>query len=241
MKPDSVLYEGKAKQICRSDTPGELMMRFKDDITAFDGKKHDVLEGKGRYNAQVSSFFFEYLEGRGIETHYIRMETPTVMVVREMEMIPLEVVVRNVAAGSMVRDYPVEEGTPLDPPVIFLHYKDDSRHDPMINDEVIITLGILPPEELDILKETALAVNMHLSAYLDECGITLVDLKMEFGRSDSTIYLADEISMDSMRLWDKKTGKSLDKDLYRFDKGDVIAGYATVVGRIAPEIPGGGR
>jgi phosphoribosylaminoimidazole-succinocarboxamide synthase len=160
------------------------------------------------------------------------MIDPRHMVVRELEMIPLEVIVRNVAAGSIVRNYPFKEGTKLDPPVIVIDYKDDSRHDPMLNDDLIVALKLATPAELKKIKKVALEINRLLFALLAAQGITLVDFKIEFGRQGKMICLGDEISMDSMRLWDKKSGESLDKDVYRFEKGDVMATYNRVAQRI---------
>jgi phosphoribosylaminoimidazole-succinocarboxamide synthase len=154
------------------------------------------------------------------------------MVVRRLAMIPLEVIVRNIAAGSLVRNYPFEEGARLDPPIIVIDYKDDSRHDPMLNDDIIVALNLATPQELIKIKKIARKTNQLLVKLLAAQGITLVDFKLEFGRKGRTIYLGDEISMDSMRLWDKKTGESLDKDVYRFGKGDVMATYNRVAQRI---------
>lgn len=232
MKSKGLLYKGKAKSVYTTDVKGKLIVEFRDDITAFDGGKKDVLENKGNYNAGVSAFFFEFLEKNGIKTHFFSMLDPRHMVVRELEMIPLEVIVRNVAAGSLVRNYPFNEGTPLDPPLIVIDYKDDSRHDPMLNDDIIVALNLLTPTELKKVKKAALEINRLLSGLLAAQGITLVDFKIEFGRQGKKIYLGDEISMDSMRLWDKKTGESLDKDVYRFEKGDVMAIYNKVAQRI---------
>ena len=232
MKQKNLLYAGKAKSVYYSDTKGKLIVEFRDDITAFDGGKKDVLKNKGSYNAGVSAFFFEYLERHGVKTHFSSMLDPQHMVVRHLDMIPLEVIVRNIAAGSIVRNYPFKEGTPLDPPVIVIDYKDDSRHDPMLNDEIIFALKLVTPAELKTIKKMALEVNRLLSALLASQGITLVDFKIEFGREGKTIYIGDEISMDSMRLWDKNTGESLDKDVYRFEKGDVMAIYNRVAQRI---------
>lgn len=232
MKSKGLLYKGKAKSVYTTDVKGKLIVEFRDDITAFDGGKKDVLENKGIYNAGVSAFFFEFLEKNGIKTHFFSMLDPQHMVVRELEMIPLEVIVRNVAAGSLVRNYPFSEGTPLDPPLIVIDYKDDSRHDPMLNDDIIVALKLLTPTELKKVKKAALDINHLLSGLLAAQGITLVDFKIEFGRQGKKIYLGDEISMDSMRLWDKKTGESLDKDVYRFEKGDVMAIYNKVAQRI---------
>jgi phosphoribosylaminoimidazole-succinocarboxamide synthase len=232
VKQRDLLYEGKAKSVFRTEKKGRLIVRFRDDITAFDGGKKDVLKEKGNYNARVSAFFFEYLERHGVKTHFISMLDDRTMVVRELAMIPLEVIVRNIAAGSMVRSYPFREGTQLDPPVIVIDYKDDTRHDPMINDDLILALRILTHAELRKVKAIALRVNKLLADLLAEQGITLVDFKMEFGRQGKTIYLGDELSMDSMRLWDASTGESLDKDVYRFDKGDVMSVYNHVANRI---------
>ena len=236
MKCKDLLYKGKAKSVYTTDVKSRLIVEFRDDITAFDGGKKDVLENKGNYNAEVSAFFFEYLEKNGVKTHFFTMLDPHHMVVRRLEMIPLEVIVRNIAAGSLVRNYPFREGTPLDPPIIVIDYKDDSRHDPMLNDEIIFALKLPHPSELKKVKKVALEVNRLLSALLAAQGITLVDFKIEFGRQGKTIYLGDEISMDSMRLWDKKTGESLDKDVYRFEKGDVMAIYNKVARRITRSV-----
>ena len=232
MKIKDLLYKGKAKSVYTTSAKDRLIVEFRDDITAFDGGKKDVLKNKGSYNAEVSAFFFEYLERNGVKTHFFTLLDPHRMVVRKLEMIPLEVIVRNVAAGSIVRNFPFTEGTKLDPPVIVIDFKDDTRHDPMLNDDIIIALKLVTPAELRRIKKAALEVNRILSSLLSGQGITLVDFKIEFGRQGKTIYLGDEISMDSMRLWDKKTGESLDKDVYRFEKGDVMAIYNKVAQRI---------
>ena len=231
VKQKELLYTGKAKSVYHTDAKGKLIVEFRDDITAFDGGKKDVLARKGSYNAEVSAFIFRYLEENGVKTHFLKMIDERRMVVRELSMIPLEVIVRNIAAGSIVRNYPFKEGTPLKPPVIVIDYKDDSRHDPMLNDDLVVALGLTTATELKKLKTVALEVNRLLVKLMAEQGITLVDFKMEFGRQGRKIYLGDEISMDSMRLWDKKTGASLDKDVYRFNKGDVMATYTSVAGR----------
>jgi phosphoribosylaminoimidazole-succinocarboxamide synthase len=231
VKKGELLYSGKAKSLFRTDTPGELLVEFRDDITAFDGEKKDVLKKKGEYNAQVSRTIFLLLEEQGIPTHFIRMAGESSMIVRKLSMIPLEIIVRNIAAGSLVRNYPIEEGTILSPPVIVIDYKDDSRHDPMLNDDIILALKLLSREELDKVREMALRVNNVLKAFFDERGILLVDFKLEFGRHGSVIIVGDEISMDSMRLWDASTGESLDKDVYRFSRGDVLDVYRRVAVR----------
>lgn len=232
MTEQEPIYRGKAKSVFRSENPDELIVKFRDDITAFDGAKKDELAQKGAYNARVSAYLFRYLEENGIATHFVRMEDETTMIVRPLKMIPVEVIVRNVAAGSIVRNYPFEEGAPLNPPVIVLDYKDDARHDPMINNEIIVALGFMTAEEIAGVKKTALKINDLLKAKIDAIGLDLVDFKLEFGRHGDKILLGDEISMDSMRLWDKKSHASMDKDVYRFDKGDVMATYAEVVRRL---------
>ncbi|MFA5331669.1 MAG: phosphoribosylaminoimidazolesuccinocarboxamide synthase [Methanoregula sp.] len=237
MKQKKLLYTGKAKSVYHTDEKGTLIVEFRDDITAFDGGKKDTLKNKGSYNAGVSAYFFSYLEKNGVKTHFLDMLDEKRMAVRELSMIPLEVIVRNLAAGSIVRNYPFKEGTPLKPPVIVIDYKDDSRHDPMLNDELIVALKLVTPVELKKIKEMALKINTLLAKLLAKQGINLVDFKLEFGRQGKTIYLGDEISMDSMRLWDKKTGESLDKDVYRFDKGDVMATYNRVAARITKKKP----
>jgi len=232
MKQGKLLYAGKAKSVFLTENKNTLIVEFRDDITAFDGGKKDTLKNKGSYNAGVSAFFFEYLEKHGVKTHFLQMLDSHRMAVRRLGMIPLEVIVRNVAAGSIVRNYPFKEGTKLDPPVIVIDFKDDTRHDPMLNDDLIVALKLATPAELKAMKKAALGINRLLSALLAKQGILLVDFKIEFGRQGKTIRLGDEISMDSMRLWDKKTRESLDKDVYRFNKGDVMATYNRVAGRI---------
>jgi phosphoribosylaminoimidazole-succinocarboxamide synthase len=232
MRQLELLYSGKAKSVYRTDNNGELVIKFRDDITAFDGQKKDTLADKGNLNAGVSIFFFGLLEKYGVKTHFIRKIDDTTLLARSLTMIPLEVIVRNIAAGSMVKNYPIEKGTPLNPPVIVIDFKDDTRHDPMLNDDLIVALKLATPDELREVKRIALQVNTVLRNYLSGRGIDLVDFKLEFGKKDGVIYLGDEISMDSMRLWDVATGESLDKDVYRTGQGDVINSYHRVAARI---------
>ncbi|HOX35496.1 MAG TPA: phosphoribosylaminoimidazolesuccinocarboxamide synthase [Methanoregulaceae archaeon] len=241
MKQGKLLYAGKAKSVYRTDEKDHLIVEFRDDITAFDGGKKDTLKKKGRYNAEVSAFFFSYLGEHGVKTHFVRMLDENRMVVENLSMIPLEVIVRNIAAGSIVRNYPFKEKTPLRPPVIVIDYKDDARHDPMLNDDLILALKICTPAELKKIKNTALKVNDLLKDLLARQGITLVDFKLEFGRGKKGIWVGDEISMDSMRLWDATTGESLDKDVYRFDKGDVMETYDRVLRRIVKTSSAAGK
>jgi phosphoribosylaminoimidazole-succinocarboxamide synthase len=238
MKPTGdLLYQGKAKSVYTTDSADELVVVFRDDITAFDGGKKNVFSGKGRYNAKVTAYFYPILEKAGIPTHFLAELDDTTHLVRKLEMVPLEVIVRNRAAGSLVRNYPFEEGQKLEPPLITTDYKDDGRHDPMINDEIILALKLVTADELAEIRRLARAINEVLKSLLSAKEIDLVDMKFEFGKdSKGVIRLGDEISMDSMRLWDKGViGASLDKDVYRKDKGDVLTVYGAVVNRICGE------
>lgn len=232
MKRGELLYKGKAKSVYLSDKPGSLLMEFRDDITAFDGGKRDALESKGAYNCCVSSFFFKMLERGGIKTHCLGKINRNTLLVQSLEMIPIEVIVRNRAAGSVIKNFSFEEGQLFEPPIIVLDLKDDSRHDPMLNDDLIFALKLLTRSELEQIRGIALRINQILSEYLATCGIILVDFKMEFGRNRGELILGDELSMDSMRLWDAKTNQSMDKDVYRFNKGNVIATYKAVAQKI---------
>jgi len=229
-----LLYEGKAKSVYTTEHPDELLVVYRDDMTAFNGEKHDIVANKGQLNARACEFFMCLLEDAAVITHFLRMVSDTSMLVRKLDMIPLEVVVRNVAAGSLVNRYPFTDGQSLDPPIVTFDYKSDERGDPMITPDIIFALGIATAEELDQMKSAGLQVNSILRDFFDLYGIILVDFKLEFGRAGKIIYLGDEISMDSMRLWDKETHESLDKDVYRFGKGDVIQAYKTLLDRILP-------
>ncbi|MCZ0860235.1 phosphoribosylaminoimidazolesuccinocarboxamide synthase [Methanocorpusculum sp. MG] len=234
MKQGDLLYLGKAKSVYLTDKTDELLVVFRDDITAFDGQKKNVLAGKGGYNAKVTAYFYPLLEAAGIPTHFLAEVTPNSHLVRRLSMIPLEVIVRNRAAGSLVRNYGFTEGQPLSPPLIMMDLKDDSRHDPMVTDELILAMHLATAEELAEIKRLALAINAVLRENLTAKGLDLIDMKFEFGR-DTTgmIRLGDEISMDSLRLWDHGAiGASLDKDVYRKELGDVMETYAAVAQRI---------
>lgn len=232
MEFGELIYQGKAKSIYKSEKDDELISCFRDDMTAFNGEKKDSFSGKGAYNAAVSAFFFDYLEKNGVKTHFVKMLDDHTMVVKKLTMIPLEVIARNVAAGSIVKKLPFKEGQVLNPPVIVTDYKDDARGDPSLNDDLILALGLVNSEELKEIKAVTLKINKLLYDFFDELGLIFVDFKIEFGRCGDEIILGDEISMDSMRLWDKKTKESFDKDVYRFNKGDVMTAYAKVVGKI---------
>jgi len=200
--------------------------------------KHDIVGGKGYYNAQISAKLFELLEEKGIPTHFVKMLEPNKMLVKKVGIVPLEVIVRNIATGSITRNYPFKEGTVFERPIVMLDYKDDAYHDPLMNDDMILAMGLADERELAEMKNIALRVNSVLKDYFESMGILLPDFKIEIGRdSAGNLVVADEISPDSCRLWDMKTKKSLDKDNYRFDKGDVLAGYKEVYGRMFGSIP----
>ncbi len=225
------VYEGKAKRVIPLDD-GKVIMEFKDDATAFDGGKKAQFKGKGWLNAQISAHLFKVLEENGIKTHFIGVAGDNRLIVERLKMYPVEVVVRNVVAGSLKKRLPLEEGTELPEPVVELYYKDDARHDPMINHHHAKLLGI-SEEELKEMERIALRVNEVLKEYFRERGIILVDFKLEFGKSErGEIVLGDEISPDTCRFWDAKTKKSLDKDVFRFDKGDLVKAYEELYRRL---------
>lgn len=236
MKKQEELHSGKAKTVFRTDDPDKLIMEFRDSLSAFDGKKLSSAMDKGYLNAQISVKLFELLEQKGIPTHYDSMLTDIDMVVDNVEIILIEVIVRNIAAGSITKNYPFDTGTKLDPPVVVFDYKNDEYGDPMINDDIALAMGLAKEDELFKIRELALKINSILVEYLDEQNLLLPDFKLEFGRFKGQIILADEISCDTCRFWDKETGESLDKDVFRFDKGDPIAAYREVAKRVVPEI-----
>lgn len=230
-------YEGKGKKLFASETAGEMIQVFKDDATAFDGIKHDVITGKGELNCAISSFFFEKLHEAGIGTHYVRKEGKVEMRIKELKMIPVEVVVRNVAAGSISKRLGIEEGTVLKWPLTEFFYKSDELHDPMIAIEHAELFGWGTREELESMRATALKVNEVMSKMLAEVGIRLVDYKLEFGKlADGTIVLGDEITPDGCRLWDAETGRKLDKDVFRRDLGGLSEVYHEVANRLGIEL-----
>jgi len=232
-KRRELLYEGKAKQIYATSDPELYWVRYKDDATAFDGKKRATIVGKGELNNRISAIFFEQLGHAGIPHHFVRRLSSTEQLVRKVAIVPLEVVVRNRAAGSMARRLGLEEGMPLARPVVELYYKDDSLGDPLVNDDHALVLGWVTEAELAEMKRLALAVNGVLQAYLAERDVLLVDFKLEFGRAgDGTILLADEISPDTCRFWDKDTLEKLDKDRFRRDLGGVTEAYREMLRRL---------
>jgi phosphoribosylaminoimidazole-succinocarboxamide synthase len=235
MKEEQI-YSGKAKTIYRTDDPAKLISHFRNSLTAFDGKKKSEAPKKGYYNAQISKKIFEMLESEGISTHFIEMVSDTEMLVDAVEIIKIEVIVRNIAAGSITRKYPIEEKTHFKDPIIVFDFKSDEYGDPMLNDDIAVALGVATYEEMEKIRIIALRINKLLVEYMDKVDLLLPDFKLEFGRKDGEIVLADEISCDTCRLWDKKTGQSMDKDIFRFDKGDLSKAYEEVARRIVPEI-----
>ena len=232
----SELYSGKAKTVFRSDNPEKLIMVFRDSLTAFDGKKKSEATKKGYYNAQITAKLFKLLEEKGIKTHFDSMLSDNEMVVDAVEIIKIEVIVRNIAAGSLTKKYPFKTGQKLNPPIVIFDYKSDEFGDPMINEDIALALGLATKDELLEIRKLALSINSILIDFMIERDLLLPDFKLEFGRKKGMIVLADEISCDTCRFWDRKTGESLDKDVFRFDKGDIVAAYREVAGRIVPEI-----
>jgi len=233
MKKTGKLYEGKAKILWETDDPTLMVQEFKNDATAFNGVKHEVIEGKGRLNNLISSSLLALMDREGVRTHFIERISETEMVVERLDMMPIEVVVRNVAAGSMVKRLGVEEGRRFDPPIVEFYLKDDDLGDPVLSEEHVRALGLATPGEIDEIKQEALKVNEVMSAFLRERGIVLVDFKLEFGKLDGEIVLGDEISPDTCRFHDAESGEIMDKDRFRQDLGGFLDAYATVLQRVS--------
>ena len=233
MKVMEQLYEGKAKKVYATDDPELLVVSYKDDATAFNGLKRGAIRGKGVINNQMSNRLMARIEKAGIPTHFVREISGSETVVRKVQIVPLEVIVRNIAAGSFSQRYGVEEGMVFAQPTIEFSYKNDALGDPLINSYHAMALNLATAEEIETIKRYAFAINELLKAIWLECGITLVDFKLEFGKtSDGTIILADEISPDTCRLWDSKTHEKLDKDRFRRDLGSVEEAYIEVMNRL---------
>ncbi|MGR9047426.1 phosphoribosylaminoimidazolesuccinocarboxamide synthase [Halobacillus faecis] len=234
----SLLYEGKAKRVYHTtDESDQLVLSYKDDATAFNGKKKDEFAGKGRLNNLITSKVFQYLHQHNITTHFIKALNDTEQLVRRTNIIPLEVVVRNQAAGSITRRLGIEEKTSFTPPIIELFYKKDELNDPLINDVHAYHLTNITEEELTFIKQQALDINIELQKLFHSAGLTLVDFKLEFGRlNDGTIVLSDEISPDTCRLWDQETGEKMDKDVFRESTGDLIDTYKNILHRLEESI-----
>ncbi len=227
------LYEGKAKKVFATDDPEKLIVEYKDDATAFNGLKKGTIKGKGVINNQMSNRLMAYLEKQGVPTHFIQEINERETIVKKVSIVPLEVIVRNISAGSFAKHYGVEEGIVFDQPTIEFSYKNDELGDPLLNHYHALALKLATAEEIETIEKYAFQINQVLKAFWLSAGVTLVDFKLEFGRlSDGTIVLADEISPDTSRLWDVKTHEKLDKDRFRRDMGGVEEAYAEIMKRM---------
>ena len=233
MEKREKLYEGKAKIVYSTEDPDKVILFFKDEASAFDGVKKATVRGKGALNNAISSMIFEILAKKGIKSHYIRKLSDNEMLVWKAKPYGVEVVVRNVAAGSIVKRLGLKEGEKFKKPLVELFYKNDELHDPLICEAHVELLDLAPLEEIPSMKDIALKVNEVLSRIFSEKGLLLVDFKLEFGKLPSgELALIDEISPDSMRVWDARTGEKLDKDRFRFDLGDLLEGYREILRRM---------
>ena len=233
MEKKEQLYEGKAKKVFATEDPELLIVSYKDDATAFNGLKKGTIAGKGVINNQMSNRLMAKLEKSGVPTHFVRELSERETLVKKVSIVPLEVIVRNIAAGSFSKRYGVPEGVVFEQPTIEFSYKNDELGDPLLNSYHALALKLATPAEIETIKDYSFRVNDFLKAFWKECGVTLVDFKLEFGRlSDGTIVLADEISPDTSRLWDAKTGEKLDKDRFRRDMGGVEEAYAEIMSRL---------
>lgn len=233
MEKKELLYQGKAKKLYKTDDERFLWVSYLNQATALNGAKKATIEGKGQLNNQITSMLFEQLKEKGIQSHFVEQLSPTEQIIEAVTMFPLEVIVRNTAAGSFSKRLGVAEGTKLSFPVIEFYLKDDALDDPIINEGHVLVLDIADKEEIAEIKRQALEINLALLSIFKELGIRLVDFKLEFGiRETGEILLADEISPDTCRLWDLDTGDHLDKDVYRRDLGDLVPVYEEVLQRM---------
>ncbi len=226
------LYEGKAKKVFATQDPDYVIVSYKDDATALNGLKRGTISGKGEVNNRVSNILFAYLEKNGVPTHFVKELSPRETAVKRVSIVPVEVVVRNVAAGSLAKRLGIPEGTVLKKTVLEFYYKDDALGDPLINSSHIYALDLATKAEMDRISELALKVDKLLSEYFAPAGVRLIDYKLEFGRFHDQIILADEISPDTCRFWDDKTGEKLDKDRFRRDLGGEAEAYAELMRRV---------
>lgn len=237
MSAPPILYEGKAKILYATDDPGVLLTYFKDDATAFNAQKRGSIAGKGEMNCAISSHLFQLLESQGIATHWLSQPSPNQMLVRTVKILPLEVVVRNIAAGSLCQQTGLPLGTVLQEPLVEFYYKNDALGDPLLTLDRLLLLALATPEQVEQLRSKALQIDQILSDFFQKCGITLVDFKLEFGLDQNqTLLLADEISPDTCRLWNQSntdpSERVLDKDRFRHDLGDVESAYQQVLARV---------
>lgn len=229
MKKIEQIYEGKAKKLFTTEDADIYIQEFKDDATAFDATKRGTIKQKGVVNNKISAKLFKFLEEKGVPTHFVELLNDRDMAVKKVEIIPIEVTIRNTVAGGMAKLLGLEEGIVLDVPVLEYHYKDDALHDPLINDYHIISLKLATEEELDIIKGLSFKVNDALKEFFSKRNLDLIDFKLEFGRHKDEILLADEISPDTCRLWEKGTKRKMDKDRFRRDLGDIEGTYQEVL------------
>ncbi|WP_025209871.1 phosphoribosylaminoimidazolesuccinocarboxamide synthase [Hippea sp. KM1] len=230
----NLLYEGKAKKVYETDDPNLLIIYFKDDATAFNGKKHAIIDEKGALNKAITVKAFGWMNECGITNHFVEENSGREIVVKRLKMIPVEVVVRNIAAGSIAKRLGLKQGQKLPRPIIEFYYKSDELDDPMINEDHITAFGWADEETIKKMKEMALKVNDCLRERFDKAGIELVDFKLEFGfDNDGNLLVGDEFTPDGSRLWDKETGEVLDKDRFRKDLGDLIEGYEKIMMKIS--------
>lgn len=232
MEKKEKIYEGKAKIIYSTNDPDHLILYYKDDATAFDNTKRGTIMEKGIMNNAISSKIFQLLAQNRIPNHFVEKLSDREMVVKKLQMLPVEVLIRNVVAGSLAKRYGMEEGTPLKRTILEYCYKDDALHDPQCNEDHLLTFGWCTDQELINIKNYSLQVNDFLVGFFDSLGIRLVDFKLEFGRFKGDLLLADEITPDGCRLWDKKTGEKLDKDRFRRDLGGVEEAYQIVYKKV---------
>ena len=236
MEIKEMLYEGKAKQVFATENPDIVMVHYKDDATAFNGLKKGTITGKGVINNRVTNFMMKKLEAAGIPTHFVEELNDRDTLVKKVSIVPLEVIIRNISAGSFAKRFGVEEGIVFENPTIEYSYKNDDLGDPMIDTAQALALKLATPEEIETIRTMAFKVNDIMKAFFQEVGVDLVDFKLEFGRlSDGTIVLADEISPDTCRFWDSKTHEKLDKDRFRRDLGGVEDAYEEMRRRIFGE------
>ena len=233
MEKKEMLYEGKAKKVYRTDDENLYIVDYKDDATAFNGKKKGTIAGKGVINNRMSNYLMSLMEKEGIPTHFVEELSDRETVVKKVTIVPLEVIIRNIAAGSFSKRFGVAEGTPLKQPTLEFCLKDDALGDPMINNSQIFGIGAATEEEIDTISKYAFKVNEVMIDFFKQCNVELIDFKIEFGRlPDGTIILADEISPDTCRFWDMDTHEKLDKDRFRRDMGGVEEAYAEMMKRI---------
>jgi phosphoribosylaminoimidazole-succinocarboxamide synthase len=235
MEKKDMIYEGKAKKVFATDDPDTVIVSYKDDATAFNGKKKGQIVGKGVINNKMSNYLFQVLEKNGVKTHFIEELSDRDTAVKRVSIVPLEVIIRNISAGHFASRYGVEEGIVFENPTIEFSYKNDDLDDPLLNEYHALALGLATKEEIEQIKAMAFKVNEVLKAYFDKLNIILVDFKLEFGRFHDEIVLADEISPDTCRLWDKTTKEKLDKDRFRRDLGGVEDAYNEVMRRLMGE------